>query len=569
MILVLFNWLFILCTLSMLGLVIVASLGRKLPETRATLTIDQAVMVGLVALTTLCNIISLWSPMNIKINIIISGLIIIGLSVYRKEALLIIKKWQYEYRQQHLLSKAAFLLIIFIAIIKTAGPSLVDDEGGYHLPLIRWIEHFPVVPGIANIEDRMGFNPSIYMTNAYFSMGWLFPGGLYDVNSFLFIIFGYSFISGFNRFMKNDFQYLLSGLVQVGTLVFLFRAYLTTMDADFIYLYGSIYLLIIFMQKMETDTLAKPDFAVFVFMSLFTFIITNKFIIGLLAPLPLWLLFLWFKETRFVFSGSIILICLAILIPWTLRNYYISGYLVYPLFFIDLFSAEWKVPRSLAMGQYYYVLEYAKMEITQPFNEYFNHNYTWKVWFPLWFERVWGLAIGKIIILLTPLSTLLILYHCLSIRKEGRQRSYVILLLFLLMATLVWLLRAPAIRFAWGWLLPMYVISLGLLLQKWLLKYQILLKMALIVLLFTSLIRSSIASVVEFPDITKHWLYPTPVEIGNMHTTISWNENELKISEDNFCRGIQPPCLPRYYHPGLRPRGKKITDGFKIITSNE
>lgn len=569
MILVLFNWLFILCTLSMLGLVIAVLLGRKLIETPATLTIDQAVMVGLVALTTLCNIISLWSPMNIQVNIVISALIVIGLFIYRKEAFFIIKQWQHEYRQQHLLSKMAFLLIIFIAIIKTTGPSLVDDEGGYHLPLIRWIEHFPVVPGIANIEDRMGFNPSIYMTNAYFSMGWLFPGGLYDVNSFLFIVFGYAFISGFNRFVKNDFQYLLSGLVQVGALVFLFRAYLTTMDADFIYLYGSIYLLIIFIQKIEMDTFAKPDFAAFVFMSLFTFIITNKFIIGLLAPLPLWLLFLWLKKNRFAFSGRIIFTCLVILIPWMLRNYYLSGYLVYPLFFIDPFSADWKVPRTLAMGQYYYVLEYAKMEITQPFNEYFNHNYTWKVWFPVWLERVWGLVVGKVIILLTPLSTLLILYHCLSIPKEGRQRSYVILLLFLLMATLVWLLRAPAIRFAWGWLLPMYVISLGLLLQKWLLKRQVLFKTALITLLFTSLIRSGIASVIEFPDIMKHWLYPTPVEIGNMHTTISWNKNELKISEDNFCRGIQPPCLPRYYHPALRLRGKKITDGFKIITSNE
>ena len=554
MILVLFNWLFILCTLSMLGLIIAASFGRKLPETLATLTIDQAVMVGLVALTTLCNIISLWSPMNIQVNIIISVLIVIGFFIYRKEAFFIIKKWQYEYKQQHLLSKIAFLLLIIIAIIKTTGPSLVDDEGGYHLPLIRWIEHFPVVPGIAN---------------AYFSMGWLFSGGLYDVNSFLFIIFGYAFISGFNRFVKNDFRYLLSGLVQVGALVFLFRAYLTTMDADFIYLYGSIYLLIIFMQKIETGTLAKADFAALVFMSLFTFIITNKFIVGLLVPLPIWLLFLWLKNRHFLFSGSLIITCVAMVGVWVLRNYYLSGYLVYPLFFIDIFPVDWKVPRTLAMGQYHYVLEYAKMEITQPFNEYFNHNYTWKAWFPVWFERVWGLAVGKVIILLTPLSILLILYHSLSIPKEGRQRSYIILLLFLLMATLVWLLRAPAIRFAWGWLLPMYVISLGLLLQKWLLKHQVLFKMALLALLFTSLMRSSIASVIEFPDITKHWLYPTPVEIGNMHTTISWNENELKISEDNFCRGLQPPCLPRYYHPALRLRGEKITDGFKIITSNE
>ncbi|MFN7116613.1 MAG: hypothetical protein ACK4TA_07410 [Saprospiraceae bacterium] len=92
------------------------------------------------------------------------------------------------------------------------------------------------------------------MTNAYFGMTWFFSGGLYDVNSFLYLVFSYSFLNGMNRFIQRNFQFLFSDLIKISALVFIFRDYLTTMDADFIYIYGTIYLSVLLIRKIEDAT---------------------------------------------------------------------------------------------------------------------------------------------------------------------------------------------------------------------------------------------------------------------------------------------------------------------------
>lgn len=138
------------------GLVFACAIKKIIPWKH--LTPDTAILSGQVVLTTCCNFISLFSPINYIINIIITLLLLIFLLFYKNAILDVIKKWQNDIVQLHWLTKLAWLFIIVIALLKTTGPSLMEDEIGYHLPLIRWIENFPVIPGIANIEDRMGFN---------------------------------------------------------------------------------------------------------------------------------------------------------------------------------------------------------------------------------------------------------------------------------------------------------------------------------------------------------------------------------------------------------------------------
>jgi len=239
---------------------------------------------------------------------------------------------------------------------------------------------------------------------------------------------------------------------------------------------------------------------------------------------------------------------------------------MYPLFFINIFDVDWKVPLDITKGQYYYVSEYARMEVTQPFNEYINHNYPWRVWFPVWFERVWGLLIGKVIILTLPFSILLYFYYIFLSKKQWKLQNlnYLILSGILIFATVIWFIRAPAIRFVWGWILVLLILSFGLIVKNLILENSKILKSGIIMIVFLSLIRSSIASIIEFPNFTNHLLYPVAVNNGQIHSVKNWNEIIIKIAEDNFCHGIAPPCLPRHYHPNLMLRGNELSKGFKI-----
>lgn len=566
MLLVLFNWLYIIFFCCSIGALSALALERIVKWPPQELQLDRVFLLGMIVLTTICNIMSLFHSIDININIAVFVLILPGLIIYKNRIAKIIESWVNHFKALSFATKIALLLTIIIALVKTVGPALSDDEGGYHLPLIRWIENYPIVPGIANIEDRMGFNPGIYMTNAFFSMTWLFEGGLYDLNSLLFVIFSYSFLQGFENVIKNNFHSLFSTLIQVSALVFLFRAYLTTMDADFINIYGAIYILILFIQNIEKERFFQPNISIMLYSILFAFMITCKFSIGILAPLFIWQWFGLWKKGYQRFVLVILLLCGLLVITWIIRNYFISGYLVYPLYFIDVFNVDWKVPIALAQGQYFYVGEYARMEITQSFNEYVNHSYSWHVWFPIWLERIWGLLIGKLLILTMPIAVLSSIYLFFGKAKDWRQSHFneLLFLAFLLLATFIWFIRIPAIRFAWGWLLVFLILSLGLALKKWLFRYQRLMKYGIIVLIFASLLRGSIASIIEFPDFIAHLFAPMKVREQKISGAINLNSIQINIAEDNSCWGIEPPCFPRKYHPGLTPRGDEMIDGFKI-----
>lgn len=569
MLLVLFNWLYTLMILGSLGILSFFGIQKLVSWDTKTIALDKTVLLGMIVLTAICNYISLFSPIDLKINIIISVLAIGSIIFFRKKTLPILRDWKTGLLQLHWLTKFALFLVFLIAIVKTSGPSLSYDEGGYHLPLIRWIENYPVVPGIANIEDRLGFNPSIYMTNAFFGMTWLFPGGLYDLNAFLFVLFGYSFLKGFDRIVKNNFKdQIFSTTIQTCALFFLFRAYMTSMDADFIFMYGATYLLIIFIQKIEMNKLAIADFDAFLFVILFAFISTSKFIIGLLLPLVLWQAIFWIKSKKTLFVKYLIVACLCIVGGWLIRNYIISGYLIYPLSFTGFFNPDWKVPKEYAEGQYHYVSEYAKIEVTRNIHEYkfAIRDVPWREWLPNWFDRVWWQLIGKVIIIGTPIGFILFFGSMIFSRKSWKKeyQQYLILLSILALATIIWFTRIPAIRFGWGWLLSFLVLSFGLPLRRMLIQYADSFRIGIVAILLASLIRSSILSVFETPELTKIVIEPVPVEKGVIYQTKIQNQIKINIAEEGRCWSISPPCYPRNHLPGLTPIGNKITDGFKI-----
>lgn len=565
MILVLINWLFIFIFLSLIGLTTIYTFQKLINFPNLEISIDKVIIIGLISIVIICNTISLLHPINLNVNIGVGIATLLWSFPFQRMIITCYQKWVQQLYNVSLVIKIAWLFIFLIALLKTIAPSDIADEAGYHIPLIRWIETYRIVPGIANIEDRMGFNPCIYMANAFFSMRWLFAGGLYDLNSFLFLIFGGAFLSGIARFMKYDFNGLCTGIIQIVALVFLFRAYLTSMDADFFNIYGTIYLLLIVIDKIEYNKLFKPDLEALLLFTLFTFLITNKFSVGMLLPMALWVFvgILLNKNIKFIFW--IIIFSIIIITPWLVRNYFISGYLIYPLYFIDLFQADWKVPQELTKGQYYYVSEYAKLEVTRPFNEYMIRNMSLQSWFFLWLNRIWQQLVGKVIIIGTPIS--LFLFTSLLVNKEKRRSNQLFILLqwFLLLAIGVWFFKIPAIRFAWGWLLVFMMVNFTLTFQKLLMQYRRIFVIGLMMLLFTSLLRSSIASFVEFPTFARHWLYPTPILSEQIYKRIDKNGIKINIATSNYFGGIMPPCFPHYYDLDITPRGKCVEDGFKII----
>jgi len=75
------------------------------------------------------------------------------------------------------------------------GPPEIYDTGLYHLQAIKWIEEYAVVPGLANLHGRFGFNPNIFTFYALTSLFDVFNQEIFSVNFVIYFVFVFYFVN--------------------------------------------------------------------------------------------------------------------------------------------------------------------------------------------------------------------------------------------------------------------------------------------------------------------------------------------------------------------------------------
>ena len=71
------------------------------------------------------------------------------------------------------------------------GPHESYDTDLYHLQTIKWIEKYPVVPGLANLHGRIGFNNNIFTLFALTSFEGVFNQEIYSIHLSFFLLLYY------------------------------------------------------------------------------------------------------------------------------------------------------------------------------------------------------------------------------------------------------------------------------------------------------------------------------------------------------------------------------------------
>lgn len=85
-------------------------------------------------------------------------------------------------------NKAVWLLYAGLTLLFAYGSSrgyMHYDTGLYHAQAIRWIEEYGVVPGLANLHSRFGYNSASFALSAFFSETWLIGRPMHCVAGFL------------------------------------------------------------------------------------------------------------------------------------------------------------------------------------------------------------------------------------------------------------------------------------------------------------------------------------------------------------------------------------------------
>jgi hypothetical protein len=87
---------------------------------------------------------------------------------------------------------AAFAAVLIFFAVWIASWSMLQplmyDSGLYHFNAIRWLNEYPLVPGLGNLHGRLAFNQSFFAYAASVNFYPLFPHGYSVANSFLLLL---------------------------------------------------------------------------------------------------------------------------------------------------------------------------------------------------------------------------------------------------------------------------------------------------------------------------------------------------------------------------------------------
>lgn len=437
MLAILISWTIIFFILFSLGDMFV-SFYNKLCKTKENYNSLDTFLLGMCLMVILIPASSLWLPSN---HYILFALVIIAIGY-----------WIYNHKRlkAHVqTAKASFsflntfqitviLLLIFTIIVFISFLSDSFDSDFYHHQNIRWNEEYSVIPGLGNIEDRFGFNSNYLLLSAIFSFRFLFGEAIYTLQSLLFaLILCWTIIN----MIKS--KYDLNRVIAMLFVLMIFMISNTLLDntsTDIIPILCILYY-IVKTTLSPNWILKQPLLAYLLPITLITFKLSTA--IFCLISLVLILYLIVKKNNRivfFLFVSSFLIISL-----WCIRNVIITGYLVYPLYAIDLFSFDWKMPSTILILQKTYIYDWAVLSFEKniDYDIFLSQLNEYKI------HAITKLAnwIICIFILFSPIT---VIYSYIK-KKDIHKIIYSIYFISIL-CTIFNLLYAPDFRFMYGYI---------------------------------------------------------------------------------------------------------------------
>ena len=466
------------------------------------------------------------------------------------------------------------LMLVFVTIwLRSTQLPRLNDTGGYHAPMIEWIRHYAIVPGLANLNYRFGFNNSWFLLNAFFALP--LPGtpladgqpGLpspwHGINGWL-LLMGIAY--AVTIWPKKPLAWLWTTFMAGLLLVFHWTLAAPTPDLP-AHLYAG---LVIFLWLDSDGFRGKPlSSAAWLCLLFGLAAMTTKLSTVTVLLLPALVLFraLQHREWRFLtLSVATIVIGTGY---WWAGNAILTGYLFYPTLsaFADLFSVDWKVPRYLIEQGLFNLADGTKAGYSGP---------AWRVWawVPHWFITRPPLE-QAIAILLAGMPIALFFTVINAQNRLNYSRFWA--LITALIGVVFWFLLAPDLRFGAAPVLLLLLLIYGPLVRQFATNLSTERHQSIGYIIAIGLTTSLLFAAIRREPIS--WLFPAPypnpslktVMLGSQTLYIATDRTDIAHGVHGYwsnCFGAPLPCAP-YLPPGLRLRGESLGEGFKGMMSDE
>lgn len=332
--------------------------------------------------------------------------------------------------------------------LRCVGPCNHYDTGYYNATAVRWINTFPIVPGLANLMAQLGFNSSAFLCVAALNHGlWnglafhLFPGLL--LSALVFAI-----VPAFFRVWRGE-SYSPSDLyltiLAIPGLFWATNSEIIGINADlpttFLSLAAFHYLLAGLQPPGNSDHDTPVGLPLLMALLLFPLALSFKISSVVFAFLGWSLAFsqLWSLQLASRLRRNLILVAVlfpaVLLASWGLRGVILSGYPFFPSSSLG-FPVDWRVPAAWADVQAQVVRSWARM----PWGT-LSETEGWH-WFGGWLHAI---VLNRADFILPVLFTVAGIVALLR-RREVRAR-WLRIVAPSICGLAFWFWRAPAIRF--------------------------------------------------------------------------------------------------------------------------
>jgi hypothetical protein len=256
----------------------------------------------------------------------------------------------------------------------------------------------------------------------------------------------------------------------------------------------------------------------------------------------------------------ITLSCIIIITPWCIRNYYLSGYLIYPFPFIDIFNPTWKIPVNDVISEKQLVSSYAWIQKYDTNFYKLNFITKLKVWWRL-------LSIFRKLIFTIIFITPLVIIATYK-KHMHLYIKYMDVYLISWGCFIFWFILAPDFRFGNAYIVfcsvfLLLVVDIRLVtnfIYDFLCKYNNLLTFSFTTILFIL----SIIILFSFNG----FIYPAKIQKNNFDGNVKMSYymvDSIKVwypINDDRCFDEELPCT-NFKRENLRMLGNQIKDGFK------
>ena len=436
---------------------------------------------------------------------------------------------------------------------------MMDDTQSYHIQMIKWIQEYGSVPGIANLHLRFGFNSSWFVICALLMQPLSAVNGYCALNGLISCWFCYFLlakifygpvgsVSSRSLALKTGSVFLLGFCFLNWSLI---RGAATSANYDFI---TTICLVVLFTEMFENPERLGVEWLIWP-AYLFTVRMLN-------APLILLSVFYLLSEgrnvlTKRILSGTFLVAFLVI--PFIIRNLILSGYPFFPIYQLDWFSFDWKADKRAVIEISEYIKYFNRVNSGfRPLAE--THTLGFPQWIIYWF--IYLFRFDKILVIMSAAGYIYVLfkarYHFTSWQKYFTG--------IMILELTIWFFTAPDPRFAQGAVL--FGVFAAIAMVPISMKFggrniQVLTGFFSAIVLIYGL------SKLRDPNY-RNLAYPSSLPKPQVRTVLV-DHLALHIPGkvlDNWnarCYGVDLPCLYRV-DPRLMARGKSIAEGFKLKT---